>query len=167
MYAKITNDIVTQIQPNNEAGFTQVPDNVVCGMIKQVDGTFIVPATSLADIKAAKISEINASCEQTIIGGFTSLALGTEHYYQSDRDDQTNLMGLVVAGQDSTLNCGTLQPDNSILCVFNVPHTILQIQQVFSDSITFKMTQLQKCETLKQQVNSAIDEASVNAIVWY
>ena len=164
-YAKITNGIVTQIQPNSETGFVQVPDNTICGMVQQTDGTFI-SSTSLADIKIAKISELNLSCEQTIISGFPSSALGTEHYYQSDRDDQTNLLGLVVAGQDSILKCGVLQTDGTILWTFDTPHTIGEIQQVFSAGATYKMEQLQKCNTLKQQVNSATTEADIDLIVW-
>lgn len=33
-YAKLINDIVVQIQPNNQDGFIEVDNKVVCGMIK-------------------------------------------------------------------------------------------------------------------------------------
>lgn len=34
-YAKIENDVIIQIQPNLEKGFVEVPDDAVCGQIKQ------------------------------------------------------------------------------------------------------------------------------------
>jgi hypothetical protein len=40
-YAKIENNIVIQIQPNEEEGFVEVPDNVFCGM-ELVDEKFII-----------------------------------------------------------------------------------------------------------------------------
>ena len=57
-------------------------------------------------IKASKLQQINQTCEQVIISGFKSQALGNTHFYQSDRDDQINLTGLVTAGVDSFLKCG-------------------------------------------------------------
>ena len=39
-YAKIVDGVVVQIQPNDEEGFIEVPDDVVCGQTMQEDGTF-------------------------------------------------------------------------------------------------------------------------------
>ena len=41
-YAKIENGVVVQTQPNNEAGFIEVADNVVCTQI-QKDNLFVNP----------------------------------------------------------------------------------------------------------------------------
>ena len=43
MYIKTKNNIVIQKQPNKEKGFIEAPDNVVCGQIKQSDGSFKNP----------------------------------------------------------------------------------------------------------------------------
>ena len=42
-WVKIVNNIVTQKQPYPEDGFEEVSDNVVCGQIKQSDGSFDNP----------------------------------------------------------------------------------------------------------------------------
>ena len=121
----------------------------------------------LQQAKDYKSQELNTNCDATICGGFTSTALGTEHYYQSGRDDQLNLLGLKIAGVDANWKTGTIQADGiTILWELNTPHTASQIQQVFSDGVTFKMTQLEKCDTLKKQVDSATTVAEVEAIVW-
>lgn len=46
-YAKIENDIVVQVQPGHQSGFEKAPDSVICGMIKQEDGSFTPPAPVL------------------------------------------------------------------------------------------------------------------------
>ena len=42
-WVKIENNIVIQKQPNQEEGFVEVPDSVICGQIKQSDGSFVNP----------------------------------------------------------------------------------------------------------------------------
>ena len=42
-WVKIVDNIVTQKQPYQEDGFEEVSDNVVCGQIKQSDGSFTNP----------------------------------------------------------------------------------------------------------------------------
>ena len=42
-WVKIDKNIVIQKQPYKEDGFEEVSDNVVCGQIKQKDGSFINP----------------------------------------------------------------------------------------------------------------------------
>ena len=46
-YIKLNNDnVIIQKQPNFESGFIEAPDNVICGMIKQSDGSFKKPEIS-------------------------------------------------------------------------------------------------------------------------
>ena len=43
-YIKLNNDnVIIQKQPNFESGFIEAPDDVICGMIKQSDGSFKKP----------------------------------------------------------------------------------------------------------------------------
>ena len=42
-YALIKNKVVTQTQPNKATGFVEISDDVVCGQIKQTDGSFKNP----------------------------------------------------------------------------------------------------------------------------
>ena len=59
-YAKIDiENIVTQVQPYAEIGFEEVSDDVVCGMVKNVDGTFsVVPPTDAELLEQAKASKL-------------------------------------------------------------------------------------------------------------
>ncbi len=49
--AKIENNIVVQIQPNEENGFIKVEDYVICGMIKQQDNSFSNPIKTVQEIE--------------------------------------------------------------------------------------------------------------------
>lgn len=42
-WVKIVDNVVTQKQPYQEDGFEEVSDDVVCGQIKQSDGSFANP----------------------------------------------------------------------------------------------------------------------------
>jgi len=58
-YAKIVNNVVIQVQPNNGIGFTEVPDDVICGMVKN-GGTFSLPTKTAQeqlndDLMAAEV----------------------------------------------------------------------------------------------------------------
>src|ERR1700754_616778 len=59
--------------------------------------TFTDPnVLSLDDVKAAKVADLRASCEQAIIGGYVSSALGAPHTYPSLPTDQINMLGSVT-----------------------------------------------------------------------
>lgn len=105
--------------------------------------------------KDNKTIKINADCETKIISFFPSSALGNIHYYQSDRDDQINLMGLVTAGVDDLLKCGFKNDDESITWEWK-PHTKEQLKDVFDDGYTYKKEQLLRAANLKNQVSAAV-----------
>jgi len=120
---------------------------------------------TLAEVQSLKISEINTLCGKAITSGFTSSALGSAHTYQSEQTDQLNLIGIVTAGQDDYFKCGVEDADGNITWNYEM-HTIAQLQQVLEDGKVHKQTLLQKANTLKAQVASAITVADVEAIVW-
>lgn len=115
----------------------------------------------LADAKVLKTEKINQACEKSIISGFTSTALGTVHTYQSDRDDQINLMGLVTSEKDDLLKC----KKESALAEWK-PHTIAQLKKVFTAGATHKKTQLIKASTLKSQINNMLTVKEINEVIW-
>ena len=46
-YIKLNNDnVIIQKQPNFESGFIEAPDDVICGMITQSDGSFKNPEST-------------------------------------------------------------------------------------------------------------------------
>ncbi|PLY08407.1 MAG: hypothetical protein C0625_02130 [Arcobacter sp.] len=116
-------------------------------------------------IKSTKLSTINTSCETAIVSGFASSALGIEHFYQSDRDDQINLMGLVTAGSDDLLKCGLKNDDETITWEWK-PHTKEQLKAVFDDGAAYKKEQLIKSATLKAQISAATTVEELDLIVW-
>ena len=53
-YIKLNNDnVIIQKQPNFESGFIEAPDDVICGMIKQSDGSFKKPEITF-DIRVTR-----------------------------------------------------------------------------------------------------------------
>lgn len=115
--------------------------------------------------KDNKTIQINEECEITIISGFPSSALGTFHTYQSDRDDQINLMGLVTAGLDDLLKCGFKNEDETITWEWK-PHTKEQLKSAFDDGSTYKKQQLVKATNLKNQIATAKTIEELTKIVW-
>lgn len=117
--------------------------------------------------KGEKTEEINSDCKKKIISGFPSSALNSIHLYESEEEDQINLVGMKDRGVDLPLKCSA---DNGLTWEWK-PHTPAQLKTVFDDGVDFKLTQLQKCASLKAQIN-AIDPASqtaiadINAITW-
>jgi 2-keto-3-deoxy-galactonokinase len=56
-YVKIEKNVVVQKQPNEAEGFEEAPDSVVCGMVREEDGTFSAPPV---DPAPARLAEIDA-----------------------------------------------------------------------------------------------------------
>jgi len=103
---------------------------------------------SVNNMKSVKIDEINAATKATIVGGFTSDALGSDHRYQSDSEDQLNLSGVTASGSDWPFKCS----DDAGATWAYVLHTSAQLTAVTNDGITHKSTALVAGETLKAQV---------------
>jgi len=120
---------------------------------------------TLAELKTSKTNDINSACSKAITSGFTSSALGTQHTYQSEQTDQLNLIGVVTAGQDDYFKCGITDANGNITWNYEL-HTIAQLQQVLVDGKAHKQGLLQKANTLKAQVASAITVEDVEAIAW-
>lgn len=57
-YALIIDGIVKQVQPNEEIGFVEVDDEVVCGMVKEGAG-FIIPPKTADELEALKPKEVS------------------------------------------------------------------------------------------------------------
>lgn len=123
-------------------------------------------APSLEQAKQDRINEINLACEETILSGFISSALGEPHGYDSQIEDQLNLIGAALAaaaGQSVEFRCyhGAVTGQKEWHL-----HTPQQMQQVYMDGLVYKVTQLKKATTLKNQVNAATTVEEVNGITW-
>lgn len=126
------------------------------------------PGPSLADIKAAKVSEITAACEAVIVSGFVSDALGVPHGYPCKLTDQANLMASVNASRE------IVDPDwrapfwcQDITGNWDYQlHTAEQIRKVGMDGYNATLVKLQRKGVLEAQIHAAETAEAVAAISW-
>ncbi|MDI7200114.1 hypothetical protein QMM85_08500 [Leptospira santarosai] len=109
--------------------------------------------------KDSLIKLVNSICESKIVSGFASAALGASHFYSSDRDDQLNLVGLVSLNASVLYKC---TDKNGIKEYRN--HTTDQIKQVLNDGAIRKTFLLQKCASLKFEIQAAESVEQLNQI---
>ena len=78
-YAKIEDNIIVQIQPNEEVGFIEVADSTVCGMIQDVNGAFTNPEPVIVipisvTMRQARIALSRSGLLQTVTDAIASSA---------------------------------------------------------------------------------------------
>jgi hypothetical protein len=118
----------------------------------------------LAFAHRQQVSRVNADCMAEIIGGFWSSALGSAYQYSSELDDQLNLTGVILRGEESPYACRDEQGQKAFLL-----HSAPQLRQVGDDFTLFKLQLLQKANRLKQQLDQALsdgDVAALEALSW-
>ncbi|WP_061232454.1 hypothetical protein [Leptospira noguchii] len=96
------------------------------------------------------INNVNAICATKIVSGFKSNALGSTHTYDSNQDDQLNLVGLVSLNEIVMYKCA----DQNGLREYRA-HTADQIKQVLGDGAKRKTSLLQNAFSLKSEIQSA------------
>lgn len=122
-------------------------------------------------LKRNKIIDLSNSCEKAIIGGFISNALGDEHLYDSEEVDQINLIGAVAStGPTPEFPNGYsiyyATRDISTNIKSYIEHSYAQLRKVMDDGAQFKLNHLQRFHLLRTQVEVAVDEEQINAIIW-
>jgi len=126
---------------------------------RQTNTIYIKDQLPLEDAIALKVNEINAIVANKIIGGFASSALGDTHYYQSDKEDQLNLIGAIATGVDQYFKCS---PDNQNW-EFKL-HTNDELKVVINDGAAVKLHLLTIANDLKLRAKSASSIDELNAI---
>lgn len=120
-----------------------------------------IPEPTLDDMKLAKIAALSNDCKSTIESGFTSSALGAPHFYNSEPENQLNLIGAVLLNQSIAYTCtdenGVKQP---------IQHSAEQIKQVLSDGAAVKETAIARYHELVEQVNAASTIEDVEQVDW-
>lgn len=114
-------------------------------------------------VKEAKIAQLNQACFLAITEGFQSDALGVIHSYPSDTEAQNNLSFAIKRLE--------LEPDGATvdfktLDAGYLPHTLLQLNEVFKDGFDYGQAQIIKYNQLKSQVNAAITNEEVDSFNW-
>lgn len=123
------------------------------------------PLYTLDDVKASKLTELQAARDAEIYSSFTSTALDgvTPKTYNYDRDAAANfdkkatLLG--IAPSITTVTWYTVEDGF-------VDHTREQFVQVCLDGGAHEETLKMRYFTLEAQVKAAVDIASADAIVW-
>lgn len=113
--------------------------------------------------KAQKKSELKASRDASVTGGFTSNALGTAHTYLSDATS----MVYYNATMNRFLNDSTFTTIKWwTVDAGYLDHTKTQFFQLFNDGHQFGVDQDEKLAQLNASVDSATTVAAINAITW-
>ncbi|TGK24271.1 hypothetical protein EHQ05_15170 [Leptospira yasudae] len=105
------------------------------------------------------LRSVDRICELKITSGFTSSALGALHRYESDRDDQLNLIGSVSMGDPVPYKC----EDTNGIKEYRL-HTSAQIKQVLNEGAACKIQLLQTANALKSLLRAANTYEEMNSI---
>ena len=132
------------------------------------EAVFPLPPT-LQEVKSQYLSVISQICSSTILGGFTSSALGTPHTYPSALTDQANLVTHVMSSLLPNLPPTWTTPyicgDSNEGWAYR-DHTAAQIQQVGADWKAFLSSCLLKKKALEEKVKAAKTIEKVQTIAW-
>jgi hypothetical protein len=104
----------------------------------------------LSEYKQDKINLLSVICNETILGTFTSSAMGTEHTYVFDMEAQMNFAGTKQAFKDSLITTVEWNTRDAGVLV----HDSTQFNQLWLDGFTHKMSNITKFRTLKGQIYS-------------
>ncbi len=119
-------------------------------------------AAELPAAQQAKILQLKSSCKNAIESGFTSSALGSVHTYDSALpQDQTNLLGAVMAGIDLMYTC--IDSNN---VKQQKLHTAAQMQTLYADAMTHVQAAKGRFYARKAEVEAATTLSAVDGVVW-
>lgn len=122
-------------------------------------------AAALDQLRTAKAAELRRACRAALLGGFTSSALGAIRAYPSTPSDQQNLSDALLTALPSPSLETPLWCTNSAGWAFQ-PHTALQVGQVHSDWVTFRIAQQRKLLLLQTSTDTAASAQALAAITW-
>lgn len=124
---------------------------------------FVDLIVELQNAKVAKIIELNTACNQTILNGFSSTCMGTEHQYKFDMEYQGNITQQgVMLTLDPTIETVIWPTSDAGV----IPHTREQFIQLCKDAQNWKATNIYRYFELKAQVEACTVIADVEAFVW-
>lgn len=134
-------------------------DPVTETILWDVDGD----GMGLDQLKVAKISQLDDFCTQTILSGFVSSALGEEHVYGFNVEDQANLTGRLAGIAAGTAPVEFLWMTKDVGPLI---HTVEQFKTVCRDGDAHKEAQIGRLWTLKAAVEASTTVEEVQAITW-
>lgn len=132
-------------------------------------------AEFLLRLKETKVAELSLACQDEIIGGFQSSALGEPAIYDSEQVDQLNLIGAATATGPITGMPDGFQGPYAVRQIVNgvvqpkqyLMHSYSQLREVLLDGFNFKLVRLQKFNNKRDYVNNvSVTVSDVNAVTW-
>lgn len=128
---------------------------------RYINEQFELSDARLSEIKDRKIADLKQQCKNAIESGFISNCLGNPHRYDSQLpQDQINLMGAAMSGQDRLFTCTDV--DTGIKS--QKLHTASQLQQLFVDAAEWVQTNKDNFWAKVADVNSATNASEIAAI---
>lgn len=142
-------------------------NNVRCMTPEEMDEHPVL----VAEAKAAKITELSLAAGHNITSGVVSSALGYARKYDSELEDQANLLGCILATTPTSENptggsmyYASRDPETGVKSY--IAHTYAQLRQVLDDGASFKLTILQTFNGLKEAVLEMTKVSDIEAVVW-
>ncbi|WP_078124044.1 hypothetical protein [Leptospira alexanderi] len=148
---QIDSETETEDEPSTDAAGIVIPNQIY------TKSGWILDFEKLKDLA---IRTVNSICTWWICNGFSSNALGSVHYYNSDRDDQINLLGLASLETSEMLKCAA----DSITKKEYVLHTSEQLKKVLMDGASRKKFLLHKVAELKTKISNTTTIAELKEI---
>jgi len=163
---RFTPEIVATLVDVGDLSSVGIGDAYANGIFTPCVSPAPTAAQLLTQAQAAQIAKVSASCQATILAGFTSSALGATRNYPSQDTDQRNLLSAVSASVGAATGWAT-----PIWCAVGdvwsfESHSAAQVQQVNGDWLAARVVAQKKYADLVAQINAAATVAAVEAIDW-
>lgn len=168
MYALISSDLVIQISEKSfdvhpSLNWVAVPSgqNIKVGWSYENDSFSAPPGPDLPTAQSTQNQVLSLACQQQIVSGFTSSALGSAYSYGSNAVDQRNILMAAQSTKGGLLSC-----QNPAGVWVREAHTQAQAQQVAEDFVAVSDAARAKLNSLQAQINAATTVAAVQGVVW-
>ena len=136
-----------------------------------------IDAKRFRDYQDSAINNLSVICENVIMDGFTSNALGQTYAYASSTLDQINIIGSSIAsllaiadpnsGAPSSIPYKCALVTNGVIGTYGYQiHTSMQILSVFMAGVQYKLTQLTNYQTKQVYINSCTTTEQIDAVTW-
>lgn len=122
---------------------------------------YVAPAQSLDNAQQSQARKLTTACQQLIVSGFASSALGAVHNYASTAIDQRNL---ILAAQSS--KGGVLSCQDTTGAWARVMHTQTQAQHALEDFVAMAGGARTKLSAREAQIANATNVADVQDVAW-
>lgn len=162
---QIKNSVVTNVAIFDEIpnGWVLAPEGVGIGWEDNGDGTFSAPAPDPISLDKAKIIREEYINNQREVAMNSGIVYGGNSY-DSDQRSRDNLTGIHTG-----INDGYILPvgftwrtsDNK-----NIPFAAAEVNGLAHAMLDHVNTQYGKSWSLKSDIDTATDEAAVNAVIW-